>query len=50
MSIRSTVTVIFEHVARERRRRLVPPTDDLKLLEFGLDSLSFAIIVANPEE
>ncbi len=50
MFVRSTVTAIFEHVAREQQHTLVPLTDDLKLLESGLDSLSFAIIVAKRED
>jgi acyl carrier protein len=33
-----------------QERRLSPLTDDLKLLESGLDSLSFAIIVARLED
>jgi hypothetical protein len=37
-------------VARQRQRTLVPLSDDLKLLESGLDSLSFAIIVAKLED
>jgi acyl carrier protein len=50
MSVRSTVTTIFEQVAQEQQRALVPLSDDLKLLESGLDSLSFAIIVAKLED
>jgi acyl carrier protein len=50
MSVRSTVTTIFEQVAKEQRRTLVPMSDHLKLLESGLDSLSFAIIVAKLED
>jgi acyl carrier protein len=50
MSVRSKVTTIFEQVAREQQRALVPMSDDLKLLESGLDSLSFAIIVAKLED
>jgi len=50
MSVRSTVTTSFEQVAREQRRTLAPLSDDLKLLECGLDSLSFAIIVARLED
>jgi hypothetical protein len=50
MSVRSTVTTIFEQVAREQHRTLVPLSDGLKLLESGLDSLSFAIIVARLED
>jgi acyl carrier protein len=50
MSIRSTITSQFEQVAREQQRQLVPLSDDLKLLESGLDSLSFALIVARLED
>ncbi len=50
MSVRSTITSVFERVAREQHRTLVPLTDDLKLLGSGLDSLSFAIIVASLED
>ena len=50
MSVRSTVTTIFEQVAQEQKRALAPISDDLKLLESGLDSLSFAIIVAKLED
>jgi acyl carrier protein len=50
MSVRSTVTTILEHVAREQQRTLVPLSDDLKLSESGLDSLSFAITVVRLED
>jgi acyl carrier protein len=50
MSARSTVTTIFQQVAAEQKRTLVPLADDLKLLDCGLDSLSFAIIVAKLED
>jgi acyl carrier protein len=50
MSVRSTVTTIFEQVAKEQQRTLAPLSEDLKLLECGLDSLSFAIIVAKLED
>lgn len=50
MSIRSTIKSQFEQVAREQQRRLVPLSDDLKLLDSGLDSLSFALIVARLED
>jgi acyl carrier protein len=48
--VRSTITALFEQVANEQRRKLAPLTDDLKLLQSGLDSLSFAIIVARLED
>ena len=50
MAVRSTITTLFEEVAREQQRPLAPLTDDLKLLQSGLDSLSFALIVARLEE
>jgi hypothetical protein len=50
MSIRSTITAEFEQVASQQKRRLAPLADDLPLLESGLDSLSFAIIVARLED
>jgi Phosphopantetheine attachment site len=49
-SLRSTITGVFEQVAREQQRKLAPLTDDLKLLQSGLDSLSFALIVARLED
>ena len=50
MSVRSTVTAQFEQVATEQKRKLAPLTDDLKLLDSGLDSLSIALIVMRLEE
>ena len=50
MSMRSTVAAQFEQVAVEQKRKLARLTDDLKLLESGLDSLSFALIVARLED
>ncbi len=50
MSIRSTITAQFEQVAAEQKRKLAHLSDDLKLLESGLDSLSFALIVARLED
>jgi acyl carrier protein len=50
MSVRATITSLFEQVAREQQRKLSPLSDDLRLLESGLDSLSFALIVARLED
>jgi acyl carrier protein len=50
MSVRSTVISQFEQVAKEQDKQLVLPSDDLVLLESGLDSLRFAIIVARLED
>ena len=50
MVVRSAIISQFEVVAKERELKLPPLTDDLVLLESGLDSLSFAIIVARLED
>jgi acyl carrier protein len=50
MSLRSTISAQFEQVAKEQKRKLAPLSDDLKLLDSGLDSLSFALIVARLED
>jgi acyl carrier protein len=50
VSVRSTVIGQFKQVAKEQSKRLAPLTDDLPLLDSGLDSLCFAIIVARLED
>lgn len=50
MPIRDTIKTQFEQVAVEQHRKLSRLSDDLKLLESGLDSLSFALIVARLED
>jgi acyl carrier protein len=50
MSLRSEILAEFERVAREQDKKLAPLSDDLVLLESGLDSLCFAIIVARLED
>ncbi|MGH8141672.1 MAG: acyl carrier protein [Steroidobacteraceae bacterium] len=50
MTTRATVKSQFEQVAREQRRELSPLYDELNLLHSGLDSLSFALIVARLED
>ncbi len=50
MSVRSTIAAQFEQVAAEQKRKLARLSDDLKLLDSGLDSLSFALIVMRLEE
>ncbi len=50
MTLRATITAQFEQVAVEQKRKLARLTDDLRLLESGLDSLSFALIVARLED
>jgi len=50
MSVRATVISQFEQVAVEQHRKLSRLSDDLKLLDSGLDSLSFALIVVRLED
>ena len=50
MSVKSTITAQFQQVAKEQDRTLAPLSDELKLVQSGLDSLSFAIIVARLED
>jgi acyl carrier protein len=50
MSVRSVVVSQFERVAVEQHRTLARLTDELRLLDSGLDSLSFALIVARLED
>ena len=50
MTVRSTITSQFEQVAVEQKRKLAKLSDDLKLLDSGLDSLSFALITVRLEE
>ena len=50
MPIRSVVVAEFENVAKEQGKTLALLFDELMLLETGLDSLCFAIIVVRLEE
>lgn len=50
MDIRARILAEFTEVARENDRRLVSLTDDVELLNSGLDSLCFAVIVVRLEE
>jgi hypothetical protein len=50
MSVRATIQSQFEQVATEQERRLAALTDNVKLIDCGLDSLSFAIVVARLED
>ena len=49
VSVRSDVLDQFKQVAIEQGMRLVPLSDELPLLDLGLDSLCFAIIVTRLE-
>jgi acyl carrier protein len=49
MDTKAEIIAQFQQVAREHDKRLAPLTDDLALLDSGLDSLCFAIVVARLE-
>jgi acyl carrier protein len=50
MSIKSTVLSQIQQIAEAEKKKLPPLTDDLVLLDSGLDSLAIAILVARLEE
>ena len=50
MSIRLTIMTQVEQVATEQQVKLPALSDDLVLLNSGLDSLCFAILVARLED
>ncbi len=50
MSTRSEIVNEFTRVARAHAKDMPPLTDTMSLLESGLDSLSFAIIVTRLED
>jgi hypothetical protein len=49
MNVRSEIVGQFTQVAQGQGIPLAPLTDDLELLDSGLDSLCFAIVVARLE-
>lgn len=49
MNVQSTVLDLFKQIAHEQDMRLGPLSDELPLLDSGLDSLCFAIIVSRLE-
>jgi acyl carrier protein len=50
MSIKSTIISQIQQIAEAEKKKVPPLTDDLVLLESGLDSLGVAILVARLEE
>jgi acyl carrier protein len=50
MSLKLTIMAQMRQVAEEQKQNLAPLTDDLILLQSGLDSLAFAILVARLED
>ncbi len=50
MSVKLTITREMQQVAREHGKILAPLNDDLALVDCGLDSLGFAVLVARLED
>jgi acyl carrier protein len=50
MTVRTEIVTQFKQVAQEQDLLLASLTDELELLDSGLDSLSIAVIVARLEE
>jgi acyl carrier protein len=50
MSIKATVLSQLEEIRGSSKKRLLPLTDDLVLLDSGLDSLGLAILVTRLED
>jgi acyl carrier protein len=50
VSVRLTITTLIGEIAAEQKVNVAPLTDDLVLLDSGLDSLCFAILVARLED
>ena len=50
MSVKATVISEIQQIAADNRKSLPPLTDDLVLLDSGLDSLAIAILVARLDE
>ena len=50
MSVKATVISQIQQIADDKMKSLPPLTDDLVLLDSGLDSLAIAILVARLEE
>lgn len=50
MTIRTTILEQMRAIAQQQHKTLKPLTDDVSLLESGLDSLCLAILVANLDD
>ena len=50
MSLKTTVISQIQQIAGDDKKTLPPLSDDLMLLDSGLDSLAIAILVARLEE
>ena len=50
MSVKAAVIAQVRQIAEDNKKTLPPLTDDLILLDSGLDSLAIAVLVARLEE
>ncbi len=50
MSVKASVISLVRQIAEDNKKTLPPLTDDLVLLDSGLDSLAIAVLVARLEE
>jgi acyl carrier protein len=50
MSIRSTIVSHILRIADQQRKTIAPLTDNLVLVDSGLDSLCFAVLVASLDD
>jgi len=50
VSMRDTIVALFQRIASEQKKKLAPLVDDLVLVDSGLDSLAFALIVTRLED
>jgi acyl carrier protein len=50
MSTRETIIARIMEIAEQQNRKLAPLTDDLRLVDSGLNSLCLAILVATLED
>ena len=50
MSVKLTIIEQMKEIAREHGKHLAPLRDDLVLIDSGLDSLGFAVLVARLED
>ncbi len=49
-NLRTEIEAEFQRVADDHEKQLAPLTDDLELLDSGLDSLCFAVVVVRLEQ
>ncbi len=50
MTVKNEIADLMQEVARDHKKNLAPLNDNLVLVESGLDSLCFAILVARLED